>query len=237
MNAKSFKELQLLALIAPSQPNWPNDTTYWQLLNCAVLETRERCGKLLETIDEISADPRLTAEAKREERAKAAGRTLASLDGSSTVRHAEEAVAGVQAQWAAKIAKTIAKPTDAADVAIAMQIRDRVANMKDAERMKWLIKHGDDPTVAAAVLSAPRALSNLTDSEWALVQHKVEVRALSAEGVEEKSSTERALAELQRGARAATARIATAGGVHATAHQTGSAPKTNRAQKAKLATG
>jgi hypothetical protein len=52
MNAQSFRELELLALVCPSQPGWPTDTTHWQLLGQAAVETRNRLVKFQELIAE-----------------------------------------------------------------------------------------------------------------------------------------------------------------------------------------
>jgi hypothetical protein len=211
-NNASFRELELRAAVAPSQSNWPTDYDHWQRMGRAADEARSRLGKFLEQRDEIEADPRLTPEGKRQEHKKVAEKALAAFDATNSMERAKESVASVEAKWDAMIAKAIKKPTDANDVAVAMQVRDKLANMTEG-RTAWLEKHADDPVIFSAILSAPRALSGLTDQEWRLVQLKVEAAALAPEVREAKRAVAEKWAELERGWRNARARIAAGGGL------------------------
>jgi hypothetical protein len=213
MNDKpTFRELELLAAVCPSQSTWPTDYLHWQRMGVAATEARSRLGKFLEQRDEIEADPRLTPEGQRQEGKKASEKALAALDASNSLQRAQESVAAVEAKWEAMTAKAIKKPTDANDVAVAMQVRDKLANMKES-RMAWLEKHADDPVIFSAIMSAPQALSGLTDAEWRLVQLKAEAKALPPDVREAKLAVAKAWSELQRGWRTARARITHGGGL------------------------
>ena len=69
--------------------------------------------------------------------------------------------------------------------------------------MGFLEKNAADPTIASAILTAPQALSGLNDTELARVKRKAELHALSPEVAEAKASTEKVLAEVERGCRQA----------------------------------
>ena len=211
---ESFRELELKAQVAPSQSTWPTDYLHWQLLSRAADETRSCLGEFYEHIEEIDTDPRLTPQGKAQERRKAAERALQALDEPKTLNRAQEAVAAVEAKWEAMIAKAIEKPTEPANVAVATQIRDRVANMKEG-RMSWLERHAGDLVIASAILTAPQALSGLSDAEWRLVRLKVEGQVLSPEVREAKAAITKAKSELERGWRNARAKISARGGFDA----------------------
>jgi hypothetical protein len=100
-------------------------------MGSAATEARNRLGKFLEQRDEAEADPRLTSEGKRQQLSKAAEKALAAFDASNSLTRAQEAVAAVEAKWEAMLAKAIKLPTDANQVAVAIQVRDKLANMKE----------------------------------------------------------------------------------------------------------
>jgi hypothetical protein len=206
-NRTRFRELELLAAVCPSQSTWPTDYLHWQRMGVAATEARGRLGKFLEQRDEIEADPRLSPEGKRQECKRASEKALAALDASNSLTRAQESAAAQEAKWDALVAKAIKPPTDANAVAVAMQVRDKLANMKEG-RMAWLEKHADGPVIFSAILSAPQALSGLTDQEWRLVQLKAEATALPPEVREAKRAVAEKWAELERGWRNARARIA-----------------------------
>ena len=131
MPHKEFRELELKASIAPSQSQWPTEHLHWQRLGAAADEARSRLGKFLEAVDEIEADPRLSREGKAAERKKAAEKTLAVFAGSRTVARAQESAASVMEKWEAKVAGSIKRASDAHEVAIHAQIREKLAGIKD----------------------------------------------------------------------------------------------------------
>jgi hypothetical protein len=111
------------------------------------------------------------------------------------------------ARWEQKINSNLQLPTDPAAVAAHVQIRDRLASMKDTkERMSFLEKHGSDLTLISAVLTAPAYLSGLDDGELAYVRSKLEKLA-PPEIVNARKATQKAMAEVERGWRAAPGRV------------------------------
>ena len=88
-------------------------------------------------------------------------------------------------------------PSNIAEATIHAQIRDRLAAMKDG-RMGFLEKNASDPTVAAAILTAPKFLSGLNEAEFALVQHKVE-QHISPEIAQARDATLTAMKEAETG--------------------------------------
>jgi hypothetical protein len=143
----------LKASIAPSQSQWPTEHLHWQRLGEAAGELRSRLGKFLEAVDEIEADPRLSSDGKAEERKKAAEKALAAFAGSRTLARAQESAASIMEKWVGgqghrsyKVTGVIKRASDAHEVAIHAQIREKLAGMKDMkDRMVFLERHGDDP--------------------------------------------------------------------------------------------
>jgi hypothetical protein len=214
MSDKEFRELELKASIAPSQSQWPTEHLHWQRINAAVFEARSLLGKFLEAVDEIEADPRLSREGKAAERKKAAEKTLAAFAGSRTLARAQESAASVMEKWEAKVAGNIKRASDAHEVAIHAQIREKLACIKDMkDRMVFLERHGADPALANAVLSAPAFLSGLTEGELAFVRSNLEQRALPPEVVETKIALVNALREVEVGWERAKAKITSDGGL------------------------
>ena len=66
---------------------------------------------------------------------------------------------------------TVKPPANIAEASVYAQIRDRLFAMKN--RMSVLEQRAGDLVVASAILTAP-ILSGLSDSELAMVKHKVE---------------------------------------------------------------
>jgi len=79
--------------------------------------------------------------------------------------------------------------------------------------MVFLERHGADPTLANAVLSAPAFLTGLTKVELAFVRSKLEQRALPPEVLEAKVAVAKALGEVETGWERARAKIASRGGL------------------------
>jgi hypothetical protein len=66
------------------------------------------------------------------------------------------------------------------------------------DRMRVLEKYGGDPAIASAILTAPTFLSGLSDTEVAMVRHKVE-QHVPTEIIEARERTAKALRELEQG--------------------------------------
>ena len=63
----------------------------------------------------------------------------------------EDAPADIKEKWEAKVAGAIKRASDAQEVAVHAQIREKLAGMKDMkDRMLFLERHGADPTLANA---------------------------------------------------------------------------------------
>jgi hypothetical protein len=60
------------------------------------------------------------------------------------------------------------------------------------DRMRVLEKYGGDPAIASAILTAPTFLSGLSDTEVAMVRHKVE-QHVPTEIIEARERTAKAL--------------------------------------------
>jgi len=141
----------------------------------------------------------------------------------------DRARASVEAQmnkWAAKVGSLLKPADNEAQAALHGEIRRHVAGIKDARaRMQFLEQRGSDIAVASALLEAPAFLSGLTESEIAFVRHKVEKEHLPAEIVEARARTTRALAELERAARAAPQLVLQHAGLKQPPKRTQPAPK------------
>ena len=144
-------------------------------------------------------NPDLTIEGKAKERTRLAEKALAEFDKSEALEKARASVSYMQARWAAKVDEIIAPATDLHGVTLHSQIRDRVAGMSREDRFKFLQQHGDDVLVASALLTAPSWISNLSESELALIRSKLEKAALTPEVLEAKTQTAKALVACEKG--------------------------------------
>lgn len=199
MDDKAFDELKLKMAIAPGQARWPEPKYFhWQKLHAVPDEARQRVNQALAAMDAVDANPDLSPPGKKRECAKIAEQAIADFQRSATLENAHSAVAQQQERWAAKIGEIVKPPEDIGAATTYMQIRDRVADMKEG-RLAFLDKHAGDPVVASAVLSAPAFLSGLSDTEFAVVKSKIEKHFISAEITEAKAATEKAMQEAEQG--------------------------------------
>ena len=98
-------------------------------------------------------------------------------------------------------------------MALHAQIRDRVAHMSKEERLTFFQKHGDDPLVASALLTAPSCLSNLSEAECAMLRSRVERACPVAEILEARVAVEKAMVAAERGWGRAIALVSERGGI------------------------
>ena len=115
-------------------------------------------------------------------------------------------------RWSDKIAAAVKPPADHVEAVMFAQVREKVAGL-DKDRFSFLKAHGAEPTVAAALLSAPPFLSNLSEAELTLLRNEIERKYLGQEVVEAKAATERAYSDCVAAQRAAKATIAGAAGL------------------------
>jgi hypothetical protein len=207
MNDQEFSELAIAASIAPQQVDWPNDLSHWQRLNECVVAARAAVSKMQAAITKVENDRELSREGKAAKRSEIAKQALASLEKSTALTKARDAVAVCQAQWSKKISEVIKQAEDLHSATVAAQIRDRVASMKPEQRMKWLSQHAIDTVICSALLTAPAYLSDLSEAEHALVKQRAEKLALTPEVIEAKALTEKALEQVERGWRVAISKI------------------------------
>ena len=205
MNEKDFFELELRAQIVPQAERWPDDLLHWQRLKAVVMEARQRIREACTLMDEIDRNADLSPEGKDRQRRQVAAQAIAEFEASKTLARAHEAVTQVDEQWAAKVGLTIKPASNIHEATVHSQIRDRLAAMKD-DKMGFLEKNAADPTVAAAILTAPSFLSGLNDAELALVKHKIE-QHVCPEIAEARDVTLKALKEAEAGWRRAIEKI------------------------------
>jgi hypothetical protein len=120
---------------------------------------------------------------------------------------AREAAEQALAKFEHRINSALKPAEDVAAVGVHAQIRDRLLALTDTkERVNFFAKNGKDLTLIAAALGAPAYLSNLTPAEETLLRRNFEACA-PPEIVAERDRVITALAELDRGYRAAAARV------------------------------
>ena len=207
---REFESLQLRSAICPSmESRWdPPEYQHWIALHKAGAEFRDTAGKALASMDAVSGDKDLTAEGKQRRRQDIAKRGLAQLGESPALQKARDAVERQMQRWSSEIAAVVKPAKDEVEASLHAEVRRFVLDLKDPRaRMSFLEQRGSDPAVASALLEAPAFLSALSDSEIALIRAKVEQKYLSPEIVEAKSKVNKALAELERGHRAAQAML------------------------------
>jgi hypothetical protein len=164
-------------------------------------------------LDKIDGNRDLTPEAKKRQRAELVSALIGKLDASATRTRAREAADYVLQKYEHKIDSNLKPATDAQSVGVHAQIRSQLLAMKDPkERMSFFERLGGDLTLISAALSAPPYVSGLSDAEVALLRKKLEQQA-PVEIIKERDFVQTALAEIERGWRAAKARIAKRGGL------------------------
>jgi len=212
MDDEEFFETQLKTLF-PTASAWPSEYVHQK----ALLAATNECGALVREahaeLDKIDGSRDLTSEAKKRQRAELATELIAKLEASKALTRAREAVDYVLQKYEAKINSNLKPATDPQTVGVHAQIRGQLHAMKDVkERMSFFGRNGSDLTLISAALSAPPYVSGLSDAEVALLRKKLEQHA-RPEIVDERDFVHKALTEVERGFRAARARIAKRGGL------------------------
>jgi hypothetical protein len=210
MEDSEFHALRLRASICPSmETGWDKpETSHWIALHKAANEMRGMVSKNLAALDAVERDKALSPEGKKTKKQEIIEQALDALKKPASLTKAREAVETQLQKWQDAVAANLKPPADAAEVQIHAEIRERVGGMKEArDRMSFLQKNAGAPTITAALLSAPVFLSNLSESELALLRYETEKKYLGQEVVESKQKTEKALAEVERSLRAAQAMI------------------------------
>jgi hypothetical protein len=210
MDDNSFRELELKT-ICPHADRWPTEYMHQKALAAAASETVASVREAYEQLDKIDGNRDLTPEAKKRQRAALAGKMIAKLETSKTISRAREAAEEVLQKYGNKINSNLKPATDPQSIGVHTQIRGQLLAMTDAkQRMSFLERYGNDITLISAALSAPPFVSGLTGAEVALLRNNLEQHA-PPEVIKERDFVQKALAEVERGWRAARARIAKRG--------------------------
>ena len=157
-------------------------------------------AKAFAALDEVDRNPDLTAEGKAKERVKLAEKAVADFHKSNALEDARAAVARQNKIWDSKFGLTdiIKVAEDVHTATLHSEIRAKVSKMSQADRIAFLGKHGSDPLVASALLTAPSFISNIGDAEAAMIRTKLE-RSRIPPGVSEARADTEALASCERG--------------------------------------
>ena len=208
MQDLEFNALRLRASLCPGlETEWEKpEVMHWVCLHKHAHELRDRLAKALMAIEAIERDKHLSAEGRRTAKEKLATQTLDALEQSESLRKAREAVAAQMLRWQEKVAVHVKPPSDHVEAVMFAQVRERFGGMKEG-RIAFLQEHAAEPTIAAALLSAPPFLSNLSEAELALLHNEIEKKFLTPEIVASKAKVEKALLETERGLRAAQAML------------------------------
>jgi hypothetical protein len=210
----SLRELELKT-ICPHAHEWPNELLHQKALVAAANEAVDAVRSAYAQLDKIDANPDLTPDAKKRQRAALAQKLIANFEASKTLARAREAAEQVLRKYELQINSNLRTANDPQSISIQAEIRRQLLALKDPkERMAFLGRNGNDLTLISAALSVPPYLSGLSDAEEALLQKNLEQHA-SPEIIAERDFVQKALAEVERGWRAARARIAKQGGLQA----------------------
>jgi hypothetical protein len=212
MKDEEYVELKLANHIAPTQVRWPADSTapHWIMLHKAADTARATVKAAWTKLNEIEKSKDLTDQAKRKYRAEHAMAALAALAEDKALADAREAVERMMTRWAEKATAVIKKPEELHEAVLHQEIRQCVRGLDERSKLGWLTKNAGAPLVFSALLGAPSFLSGLTEADVALVKSKAEA-ALDPKILEARESTGKALADVERGWRAARKLIAEKG--------------------------
>jgi hypothetical protein len=207
-----FRELQIKS-ICPHADQWPTEYMHQKALVVAANDAVAFVRDAYAQFDRIDQNQDLTPDAKKRQRASLAGELIAKLEASKRLASAREAVEHVLQKYEQKINSRLEPAIDPQSVGIHAQIRGQLLALKDPkERMAFLGRNGNDLTLISAALSAPPYLSGLSDAEVALLRQNLEQHA-PPEVIRERAFVYKAIAEVERGWRAAQSRIAKRGGL------------------------
>lgn len=212
MNDDEFREVELKSL-CPNADEWSREYMHQKALIAAANEVRAFVREAYTRLDQIDANRDLTPEAKKRQRAKLASEFVGQLEASKALTRAREAVADVLQKYEAKINSNLEPAADPQSVGVHAQIRSQLAAIKDPkDRVSFFGRNGSDLSLISAVLSAPAFVSGLTEAEAALLRKNLE-RHAPPEIIKERDFVHTALAEVERGFRAAKDRIVKRGGL------------------------
>lgn len=212
MNNDDFQTLRLKSL-CPHADDWPIEYMHQKMLVAAAKEVRAFLRDADAKFDAIDANRDLSPEGKQRQRVELATEFIGKLEGSAALTRAQEAAKSAHDKYQAKIDTNLTPATDPQAVGVHAQIRGQLLALKDPkERMNFLGRNGNDLTLISAVLSAPAYVSGITEAEAALLRRNLE-RHAPPEIIKERDFVHSALAEIERGCRAARARIAKRGGL------------------------
>jgi len=230
MTDKEFTDLQLRASICPElETAWdpPTSFLHWAHIHEAAQELRAVVGHVRAGVEEIERDKDLTPDARRRKQHELARQTMDHLEQLPIIEKARQSVGDITAKWQAKIDAVLTRPTaeDAATAVLFWEVREKFSSLKGTERMNWIEKFGNDPLVPSALLHGPAGLTNLCEAEAALLRSKVEALA-DPKITEAKGMVTRAMADLERGYRAAPSLVAQCAGLPGVARPLHTQPAT-----------
>jgi hypothetical protein len=155
MNDKEFTELRLKT-ICPSADEIPSAEHHQQVFKAAAKELRDLVGDAYAKLDALDTNPDLSVEGKQRHQRKIASDAITKIERSRTSKLAREACESMLREYQKKDDGNIRRPTDANEIAVHAQIRDRLRDLTDArERMRFLERHGSDLVLISAILTAP----------------------------------------------------------------------------------
>jgi hypothetical protein len=207
---KELDQLRIRSICAGMGTSWePAYYTHWQAVHEAAAKRRSAVSVAFTDIDTILLNKDLTADARRRMAHERAAEFIAKFNEQSTtsLETARASVARQMQKWNEKVSAIVIPAGNVVEATLHGEIRRHVAGLKDVERMSFLEKNGADPTVASALLEAPRFLSGCNDAEIAMVKAKIEATCLAPEIIEAKTKVECALAELERAPKAVVSMI------------------------------
>ena len=221
MDDASFSALTVEASIAPQSANWPKPDyskvsiegdkphvsageLHWDALHACKDAARKHTLKFLGACAGIDENKSLSVDGKREAKAQAAEAALTALEKSQALEKARAAVEQQVAKWNTELAP----PT--LDPAIAAEIRNHVALLRDGERLAFAMKHIAE--CAPAVLGAPAFLSKVSAEEAATIRKQFET-TINPEIAPKKRQALDALEHVSAGFRNAVRTIREGGGL------------------------
>lgn len=197
---KPITQLDIEARIVPGSVRWPSTAIHWEKLKKAVESLRATVDAVETNCRAIEQDRNLSLEGMTRKRAEIGQRACAQLSNFAAVKTAESAVSGAIGIFEAGMVDIPRPPTNAADVALAQEVRAHVRAQESPTT--FVLNNMSDSRVVGAVLHAPGFLSGLNDEAVNIVRDRMR-SALHPEQVKQRKAAEDALSELQSGVDAA----------------------------------
>jgi hypothetical protein len=228
MDDQEFLLTGLKLAICPSESKWPQRETsftrqgdqfiasnlHWDRAREAAAWLRERVASALAEIHNVDNDQHLSVEGRKAKKRALDAKAQKEIEQSKVVAAAKDSSERALTKMDKEIDDKLKLAVTPLTATIYNSLWNKCQTLEGARRLAWLHQNAGDATFVSAMLTAPTALTGLKKEELRSLRTWFE--ETSAPGAtEERSATQMALGDLDRGGRVAISKICEAAHVKA----------------------